>query len=124
MKPMEDAHRSWLALLDDLPRRIVLLLAGSPEPVSGRRVADALGVSPTTASATLHGLNEHGLVRWRPAGRAKLWELDVADPRLRQLLEEEGPETGPRSARVEDGVRAALALRPPTRTAVVLTALS
>jgi len=116
---MDEADRSWLALLDALPRRVVLLLADSPEPVSGRRVAQALGVSPTTASATLHRLRERGLVRSRKVGRAHLWELDEADPRAQHLG------NGHRRAIASKSRSRSEAGEPwrPTATVVVLTAL-
>jgi nucleoside phosphorylase/tetratricopeptide (TPR) repeat protein len=118
-RAMDDADRSWLALLDEQPRRVLLLLADSPEPVSGRRVAQALNVSPTTATATLQRLRERGLVRSRKLGRAHLWELDEADPRVRQLHEDHRRPLAPGSP----GQPAAREPQQPTATVVVLTAL-
>jgi nucleoside phosphorylase/tetratricopeptide (TPR) repeat protein/DNA-binding transcriptional ArsR family regulator len=122
---MEETDRSWLALLEELPRRVILLLADSSAPVSGRRVADALGVSPTTASATLRRLHEHGLVRWQPAGRAKLWELDVTDPRVRELRDEgrRGANWRSTDPTGELEVQSAHGSTRPVATVVVLTAL-
>jgi nucleoside phosphorylase/tetratricopeptide (TPR) repeat protein len=118
-RAMDEADRSWVALLDALPRRVLLLLADSPEAVSGRRVAQALDVSPTTATATLQRLRERGLVRSRKLGRAHLWELDEADPRVRQLREDHRRAL----ARGSPGQPTAGEPRQPTATVVVLTAL-
>ena len=60
---------------DARENRCLEFLATAPEPVSGRRVATALGVSPTTAGTVLGALLRRGLVVRQPSGRATLWSL-------------------------------------------------
>lgn len=56
------------------------------EPTSGRRVAAALRISPTTATTALGRLRELGLVESRPAGRAVLWTVREGTPSVMSLF--------------------------------------
>lgn len=64
--------------LDERERRCVEFLLASPSPVTGRRVAAAVGISPTTAGAVLEALHRRGAVSRRGAGRSLLWSPAVA----------------------------------------------
>jgi nucleoside phosphorylase len=63
-----------------LMRRTAQLLADSSSPLAGRRIAEALGISPTTAISTLRALEAVGAVSSTPDGRSIVWEqtLDSA----------------------------------------------
>lgn len=63
-------------------------LATSSMPLSGRQVAAALGVSPTTATATLGGLRDAGFARSSRQGRADRWHLNTDHSVIRSWLEE------------------------------------
>jgi biotin operon repressor len=52
---------------------VLAVLAGAPK--SGREVARALGISPTTAIARLTDLRDWGMARSRTAGRSIMWSL-------------------------------------------------
>ena len=53
------------------------VLAASSRPMSGRMVAAALGVAPTTATAALGKLREAGFASSSREGRADRWHLDT-----------------------------------------------
>jgi DNA-binding transcriptional ArsR family regulator len=60
------------------------------KPSSGRAIATALRVSPTTATEHLAALEVAGLVRSSQAGRARLWSLNVDSDLVRSWLREAG----------------------------------
>ena len=64
------------------------VLAASSRPMSGRMVAAALGVAPTTATAALGKLREAGFAMSSREGRADLWHLNTDNTVLRSWLEE------------------------------------
>ncbi len=68
------------------PYKTLVELAESPKPMSGRIVAAALGVAPTTATSALAKLREAGLARSSRQGRAHLWHLDTDNALLRSWL--------------------------------------
>ena len=68
--------------------RTLSLLAESTTPLSGRRVATALGVAPTTANDALRMLAEAGFATSEKSGRATLWRLAVTHPSISEWLEE------------------------------------
>jgi nucleoside phosphorylase/predicted nucleic acid-binding protein len=72
--------------LTDTERRVVASLLEFGEPVSGRRVAAALRISPTTATTALGRLRELGLVESRAAGRAVLWTVREGSPFVVRLF--------------------------------------
>ena len=79
------------ATLSDPEYRALEVLAGSIEPLSGRKVAAALGVSPTTANDALATLSEAGFATARKSGRATLWRLAVSNSSISAWLEELRP---------------------------------
>ena len=97
------------ATLGGTPYRALTVLAEANSPISGRSVAAALGVSPTTATAALGKLREAGLAVATREGRADRWRLEQDNPTVAAWLQE----TGGQPAR---GVR-------PKRRAIILTAL-
>jgi len=76
------------ALLDGTAFRGLELLASSSAPVSGRALARALGIAPTTALAALATLQKAGFATATLAGRSSLWSLDERNPMMRSWLEE------------------------------------
>lgn len=68
--------------------RLVEILAASSEPVSGRAFARRLGISPTSAIASLHRLQDAGIVICTGSGRAHLWQLDRSNPVVAAWLAE------------------------------------
>jgi len=70
------------------PRQILKVLLESNAPVSGRRVADVLNISPTTAGKGLKGLLDRGLVSAQPAGAAVLWSANEANAEVRAFRRE------------------------------------
>lgn len=76
-----------MTLSDPQQRRVLKLLVESSEPLSGRRVAEAIGVSPTTANRLLGRLADAGAVVGAKQGRAIQWS-PVAGPS--SLLDELG----------------------------------
>jgi DNA-binding transcriptional ArsR family regulator len=64
------------------------ILAASPKPMSGRMMATALGVAPTTATAALAKLREAGFAMSSREGRADRWYLNTDNTVLRSWLEE------------------------------------
>ncbi|MGY5118341.1 hypothetical protein ACWC2H_21155 [Streptomyces sp. 900105755] len=68
--------------------RALEALAGATTPLSGRMVARALDVSPTTAIAALDKLREAGFATASQAGRARQWRLNTDNDTLRTWLEE------------------------------------
>ena len=66
----------------------LVVLAASPRPMSGRMVAAALGVAPTTATAALGKLREAGFAKSSREGRADRWHLETDNTVLRSWLEE------------------------------------
>lgn len=69
---------------------VLCAVAEQADPVSGRAIAGALKVSPTTASDHLSLLEAAGLVRSSTVGRAKLWRLNVDSELVRAWLRETG----------------------------------
>ncbi|MDJ0345042.1 hypothetical protein QMK19_14295 [Streptomyces sp. H10-C2] len=63
-------------------------LAGSSAPVSGRALARALRVAPTTATSTLQVLQRAGFVVASAEGRSKLWRIDASNPMMHNWLYE------------------------------------
>jgi DNA-binding transcriptional ArsR family regulator len=64
------------------------VLADSPTPMSGRMVAAALRVAPSTATAALAKLREAGFAGSSREGRADRWHLNADNIVLRSFLEE------------------------------------
>ncbi|MEY9855074.1 nucleoside phosphorylase/tetratricopeptide (TPR) repeat protein/DNA-binding transcriptional ArsR family regulator [Catenulispora sp. GAS73] len=85
---MTTADDQLRALLDDTAYRALESLARSSEPVSGRALARALNVSPTTATSALALLRKAGFVTSTAAGRSMLWYLDASNPTMRSWLQE------------------------------------
>jgi len=117
--------------LTDTERRVVESLMELGEPASGRRVAAALRISPTTATTALGHLRQLGLVESRVAGRAVLWTVREGAPSVVSLVRRrragsssparaQGP--APADADRWEPVRPADAGRS-TLTAVVFTAI-
>lgn len=76
------------ATLGDTAYRALGVLAGSQTPMSGRMVATALNVAPTTANTALGKLRDAGLVTPSRDGRAYRWHLNTDDAVLRSWLGE------------------------------------
>ncbi|MFC9502669.1 hypothetical protein [Streptomyces sp. NPDC057002] len=68
--------------------RALEALAETATPMSGRMVAKALDVSPTTATAALDKLREVGFATASQVGRAKQWRLNTDNDVLRTWLGE------------------------------------
>ena len=66
----------------------LVVLAESSTPMSGRMVASALGVAPTTATSALAKLREAGFAGSSREGRADRWHLSADNPVLRSWLAE------------------------------------
>jgi nucleoside phosphorylase len=75
-------------LLDDTTFRALESLARSSAPVSGRALARALTMSPTTATSALALLSRAGFVTSTVAGRATLWSLNEDNLTMRSWLAE------------------------------------
>jgi hypothetical protein len=88
---MATAAETIQATLSATEYRILSLLGESTTPLSGRKVATALGVAPTTANDALRMLAEAGFVTSEKAGRATLWRLVVSHPLISHWLEEVMP---------------------------------
>jgi hypothetical protein len=96
---MATAEETLQATLSGTEFGALRVLAESTVPPSGRKVAAALGVSPTTATNALTTLSEAGFATSRRAGRAILWQLAVSNPTISDWLAEvmsvdETPSTG------------------------------
>jgi nucleoside phosphorylase len=81
--------------IDGSLREVLQILVSSTAPVSGRRVAQVLHISPTTASNRLKALLDRGLVQARPSGAAVLWSANEASPVVRTLRQDLDPGTRP-----------------------------
>jgi nucleoside phosphorylase len=77
-------------LLDDTAFRTLESLAAADAPVSGRALARALNVSPTTALVALTRLKRAGFAATETSGRSNLWYLDEDNPTIRRWLVETG----------------------------------
>jgi hypothetical protein len=96
---MATAEETLQATLSETEYGALVVLAQSTTPPSGRRVAAALSVSPTTANDALSTLSEAGFATSRKSGRATLWQLAVSNPSISTWLaevmpSEEVPSTG------------------------------
>ncbi len=80
------------ATLSDTEYRALVVLAESATPLSGRKVAAALNVSPTTANVALATLADAGFATSEKSGRATLWRLSVTHPLISAWLEEVVPQ--------------------------------
>lgn len=76
------------AMFGETAYEALVLLADSPTPMSGRMVAAALGVAPTTATAALAKLREAGFTGSSREGRADRWHLNAENIVLRSWLAE------------------------------------
>jgi len=93
---MATAAETLEATLSETEYGALKVLAESTTGLSGRKVAAALDVSPTTANAALSTLSEAGFATSRRSGRATLWQLAVSNPSISAWLEEVTPgETPP-----------------------------
>jgi hypothetical protein len=88
---MATAAETLKATLRDTEYSALLILAKSTTPLSGRKVATALAVSPTTANDALATLAEAGFATSERSGRATLWRLAVSHPSISAWLEEVVP---------------------------------
>jgi nucleoside phosphorylase len=75
-------------LLGERPYRALELLAQSDAPVSGRSMARALGVAPTTAGSVMAKLKNSEFALSDPAGRAQVWRLNTDSTIIRSWLQE------------------------------------
>jgi len=101
------------ALLGDTTFRALESLARSSAPVSGRALARALGIAPTTAMSALAVLKKAGFVVSSVEGRSTLWRLDISNPMMRGWMQEAA------GVAARSGERA----RRPLMTVVIFTAL-
>jgi nucleoside phosphorylase/DNA-binding transcriptional ArsR family regulator len=74
--------------LDSRSREVLRALLGASAPVSGRRLAQTLGLSPTTVSNRLKALLDQGMVNAQPSGAAVLWSPNVTNPEVRAARRE------------------------------------
>lgn len=88
---MATANETLQATLSETEYGALAVLGGSAIPLSGRKVAAALGVSPTTANGALGTLAEAGFATSKKSGRATLWRLAVSHPSISAWLEEVMP---------------------------------
>lgn|GEM_PF-507409 len=73
-------------------------LAESRKPLSGRQMATALSVAPTTATGALRRLRDAGFALSSQEGRATRWHLNTDNPVVRAWLEGERSEVSPAMA--------------------------
>jgi DNA-binding transcriptional ArsR family regulator len=99
---MASSTEMLYATLGETAYNALGVLAGSPTPMSGRMVATALGVSPSTATAVLGKLREAGFATSSRQGRADRWHLNTDNTVLRSWLEETRGEPSP--AKVPGGM--------------------
>ena len=85
---MATAGETLQATLSRTAYSTLKVLAESVTALSGRKIAAALGISPTTANGALATLLEAGFVASKKAGRATLWQLVVSNPSISAWLEE------------------------------------
>lgn len=90
---MATADETLRATLSEPEYNALAVLARSTEPLSGRKVATALSVSPTTANDALGTLADAGFATSERSGRATLWRLAVSHPSITTWLEETTPPT-------------------------------
>jgi hypothetical protein len=88
---MATAAETLKATLRETEYGALVVLAESTTPLSGRKVAAALDVSPTTANDALGTLAEAGFATSEKSGRATLWRLAVSHPSISAWLEEVMP---------------------------------
>lgn len=92
---MATAAETLKATLSETEYGALVVLAESTTPLSGRKVAVALDVSPTTANDALGTLAEAGFATSEKSGRATLWRLAVSHPSISAWLEEVMPPATP-----------------------------
>jgi hypothetical protein len=85
---MTSATDTLRATLDETAFIALRGLAVSPKPMSGRMMANKLGVSPTTATAALGKLRDAGFAMSSREGRADRWRLNTDNALVRSWLEE------------------------------------
>ena len=88
MALMTSATDTLRATLDETAFNALRGLAVSPKPISGRMMANKLGVSPTTATAALGKLRDAGFAMSSREGRADRWRLNTDNALVRSWLEE------------------------------------
>lgn len=92
---MATAAETLQATLSETEYGALVVLAESSTPLSGRKVASALAVSPTTANDALGTLADAGFATSEKSGRATLWRLAVSHPSISAWLEEVMPPATP-----------------------------
>jgi biotin operon repressor len=85
---MASATERLQTAIGHTPFRVLEVLARSQTPISGRMVATALTVSPTTATKALKKLHDAGFATSSQKGRAYEWRLNMDDAVVRAWLEE------------------------------------
>ena len=88
---MATATETLQATLSETGFGILVVLAKSNAPMSGRKIANVLGVAPTTANGALGMLAQAGYVTSETSGRARLWRLVGSHPSISTWLEELTP---------------------------------
>ena len=86
--PMGTSTNMLRSTLDGPAYGALGALAASQVPLSGRQVATAIGVAPTTATAALGKLREAGFVTFSREGRSNQWRLNADHTVIRSWLEE------------------------------------
>jgi DNA-binding transcriptional ArsR family regulator len=76
------------AMLGETGYDAIVVLADSASPMSGRQVAAALQVAPTTATSALAKLREAGFAGASREGRADRWHLEADNTVIRSWLAE------------------------------------
>jgi predicted nucleotidyltransferase len=71
-----DVSRPHAAIASGIDADILVVLAGTTRPLTGRRVAELVGHSQRGVLAALDRFVDHGLVLRTPAGRALMHELN------------------------------------------------
>ena len=79
---MATATETLQATLSETEYGALGVLAHSTDALSGRKVASALSVSPTTANEALGTLANAGFATSKKSGRATLWRLAVSHPSI------------------------------------------
>jgi predicted nucleotidyltransferase len=71
-----DVSRPYTAIASGIETDVLVALAGTTRPLTGRRVAGVVGRSQRGVLSALDRFVEHGLVLRTPAGRALMHELN------------------------------------------------